>query len=60
MAKFIVKQTLTFYWDVDAQDGKEAITIAEDKGEVNSTSSKYTKKTAHRKTPLEMMDFKEE
>lgn len=46
MPKWRVKQTLAFYWDVDAQSEKEAIEIADDMGEINTTSHKYTQKTA--------------
>lgn len=46
MKKFEVKQTLTFYWIVEANSKKEAISLADDMGEVNSTKSKYSKMTA--------------
>jgi len=45
MKKFEVKQTLTFYWEVEANSKREAIELAYDKGEVNSTKSKYSKMT---------------
>lgn len=49
MEEYEVEQIVIFYWSVKAQSKKEAIEIADDMGEIGSTSSKYTPKTAYLK-----------
>ncbi len=60
MQKYVVRQTLTFYWEVDANSKKEAITIAGEMGETRTSYSKYTNKIAVPKASSEMTEYREE
>ncbi len=46
MKKFEVRQTLTFYWVVNANSKREAIELADAMGELHPTMSKYSKMIA--------------
>ncbi len=46
MSKYLVSRTVTFYWEVDAKNGKEAIEIANDIGDSKCSSHKYSPEKA--------------
>ncbi len=46
MSRYLVSRTVTFYWEVNAKNGKEAIEIANNIGDSKCTGHSYTPEKA--------------